>query len=127
MKIKSLYPSYAEEGNLIIPLELLYSYLDMDFSKKDLWRKIPIRELLKTEPNFGFKEIGRSIKKIIPITNKEMIVLPQTKMTEFEDFAFEAIGMDEFTEYFTEQDEVKKWFKFAEEKLSRLVQENNGI
>ena len=48
-------------------------------------------------------------------------------MTEFEDFAFEAIGIDEFTEYLTEQDEVKKWFKFAEEKLSRLVQENNGI
>ena len=92
-----------------------------------MWRKIRIKELLTTEPYFGFREIGRGIKKIVPLTKSEMIVLPQTKMTEFEDFAFETIGIDEFNDYLSEQDEVKKWLKQAEDKLIRLIQRDEGI
>jgi hypothetical protein len=110
-RINPLLPKQDKKGNIIFPLELLIHYLDMDFSKSELWRKIRIRELMKNEPFYGFKYEGRSLRKIQPITERELYSVPISKSTELDNQIFSMLGIDDFFDYFTKTEEGKRWKK----------------
>jgi hypothetical protein len=98
-KIKAFLPKLDELGNLVIPVESFGGFLDMDFDKKTLWKKTNIRSLLSSEPNFGFIETRVGIRKVIPLSQKFMLVWPLTKVDELGNYIMKVIGIDDFFDY----------------------------
>jgi hypothetical protein len=120
-RIKVILPRMDEKGDLIVPLEISFAGLDMDFSKTGLWRKVRIRQLPNIEPHFGFIETRGGIRLIVPISKNEMLAWPLSKADEMQRYFMRAIGFDEFADYLKDTDEGEKFFKTARERIKQLL------
>lgn len=120
-KIKAILPRVDEKGDLFVPLEMIFAELDMDFSKRELWRKVCIRQLPNTKPNFGFAETSSGIRLIAPISKNEMLAWPLSKADETQKYFMQVIGFDEFVDYLTDTDEGRKFFKKAIDRIKHLL------
>jgi len=118
-RIQSLLPKVDMKGNIYVPLEFLMARLDMDFSKKKLWRKVPIRSLLTTEPHFGYLESKRGLRLIIPLSKNQMLTWPLSKAEAVQEYFSRVMGIDDFFEYLGSTEDGKK---FLSEIKSRIMQ-----
>lgn len=108
-KIRAILPRVDEKGDLFVPLEMSFAELDMDFSKKELWRKVHIRQLPNIEPHFGFIETCNGIRLIVPISENKMLAWPLSRVDEIQKYFMRVIGFDEFADYLKATDEGKKF------------------
>jgi len=90
---------FDAKGNLIIPLELHFSQIDMDFSNKNLWQKVRIRSLLTHEPNYGYIKTKKGLRWIVPISKNQMLSCPLSKIDELNDYLSKIIGIDDLFDY----------------------------
>jgi len=120
-KIQFVLPSVDMKGDLYVPLEFVFAELDMDFSKRRLWRKIKIRSLLATEPYFGFSETKRGLRLIKPISKNDLLAWPLSKADEIRECFFRVLGFDDFVEYFGQTDEGKEFWSRAEDRIKQLM------
>jgi len=119
-KIRSMLPKVDLKGNLYVPLEFVFAHLDMDFSKKKLWRKLHIRSLLTTEPYFGFTETKHGLRLIKPISKNQMLAWPLSKADEVQKYFLGVLGFDDFIEYLDSTSEGKKLWSQIENNLKQL-------
>jgi hypothetical protein len=119
-KMRSMLPRVDIEGNLYAPLEFVFARLDMDFSKKKLWRKLRIRSLLTTEPYFGFTETKHGLRLIKPISRNQMLAWPLSKADEVQNYFLGILGFDDFIEYLNSSPEGKKLWSQVENNLKQL-------
>lgn len=119
-KIRSMLPRVDLEGNLYVPLEFVFAHLDMDFSKKKLWRRLRIRSLLTTEPYFGFTETKHGLRLIKPISRNQMLAWPLSKTDEVQKYFLGVLGFDDFIEYLDSTSEGKKLWSQVENNLKQL-------
>jgi hypothetical protein len=120
-KIKALSPRVNEKGDLVVPLEMTLAQLDIDFSKKDLWRKARIRELFNVAPHFGFTETRAGLRFVVPISKNEMLVWPLSKVDEIDKYLMEVLGFDEFANYLNDVEEGKKLFEIIDNRINQLL------
>ena len=121
-KIQSLLPRVDVKGHLHIPLELIFSELDMDFSKKNLWRKTDVRSLLTDEPHFGFIKLKHgTLRLVAPISENQMLIWPLSKVDEIQEYMIRVIGLEEFMEYMLQTDDGKGFMLGAKNQLKRLI------
>lgn len=119
-KIRSILPRVDLEGNLYAPLEFVFAKLDMDFSKKELWRKLRIRSLMTIEPYFGFIKTKHALRLIKPISRNQMLAWPLSKTDEVQKYFFGVLGFDDFIEYLDSTPEGKKLWSQVENNLKQL-------
>jgi len=119
-KIRSILPKADLEGNVYVPLEFVFAKLDMDFSKKELWRKLRIRSLLTTEPYFGFIKTKRGLKLVKPISKNQMLAWPLSKVDEIQKYFARVLGFDDFIEYLSNTIEGKRFWKQAKERIKHI-------
>jgi len=119
-KIRFILPRVDLEGNLYVPLEFVFAHLDMDFSKKKLWRKLRIRSLLITDPYFGFTETKHGLRLIKPISKNQMLAWPLSKTDEVQKYFLGVLGFDDFIEYLDSTSEGKKLWSQVENNLKQL-------
>jgi len=124
-KIRSMLPRVDLEGNLYAPLEFVFAKLDMDFSKKKLWRKLRIRSLMTmtTEPYFGFIETKHGLRLIKLISRNQMLAWSLSKTDEVQKYFLGVLGFDDFIEYLDSTPEGKKLWSQVENNLKQL----NGL
>lgn len=123
-RIKTFLPIVDELGNIIIPIESFAGFLDMDFSKRELWGKAKIRSLLSAEPYFGFMETRSGLRRVMPISEKLMFVWPLMKVNELGDYVMEVLGFDDLFNYLEDVGVSKKMRADMREKIRKL--EGNG-
>jgi hypothetical protein len=109
-RIKTTLPKmkFDAEGNLYIPLELIFSQIDMDFSNKNLWQKVRIKSLLTHKPNFGFIKTKSGLREVVPISKSLMLSYPLSKTSELIDYLSKIMGVDDFFNYMDITGEKKK-------------------
>lgn len=120
-RIKAVLPRADEKGNIFVPLEMSFAELDVDFSKKELWRNVRIRQLTDIEPHFGFIETCGGLRLIVPISRNEMLAWPLSKTDEIQRYFIEVIGFNEFADYLNDTDEGKTFFKTARNRIKQLL------
>jgi hypothetical protein len=118
-RIQSQLPKMDLRGDLYVPLEFVLAQLDMDFSKKKLWKKVHIRSLLTSEPHFGYLQSKRGLRMVTPISKNQMLAWPLSKADEVQKYFSKVIGIDNFFEYLESTEEGKK---LSSEIKSRLMQ-----
>jgi len=119
-KIRSILPKVDLEGNVYVPLEFMFAKLDMDFSKKKLWRKLRIHSLLTTEPYFGFIKAKRGLRLVKPISKNQMLAWPLSKTDEVQKYFARVLGFDDFIEYLSNTPEGKKFWTQAKECIRQI-------
>lgn len=119
-RVQSLLPKVDAEGDVYMSLEFLFAELEMDFSKKDLWRKAKIRSLLTTEPYFGFLETKRGLRLIKPISKNQMLAWPLSKADEIQEYFAKVLGFDEFFKYLACTEKGKRLSSEAKERIKQL-------
>jgi len=120
-KIESILPRVDEKGDIIVPLEISFAELDMDFSKRELWLKVRIRQLPTIDPHFGFIETYRGIRLVVPISQNEMLAWPLSKVDEIQMYFYNVLGFGEFTDYLMDTNEGKKLFRMARKRIMELL------
>ena len=120
-RIKAILPWVDEKGDIFVPLEMSFAELDMDFSKKELWRRVCIRQLPNIEPHFSFIETRGGIRLIVPISKNEMLAWPLSKADEIQRYFLKVVGFDEFADYLKDTVEGKKFFKTTRDRIKQLL------
>lgn len=119
-RIQSILPRVDLQGNLHAPLEFMFASLDIDFSKKRLWRKLRIRSLLVTEPYFGFIETKHGLRLIKPISKNLMLAWLLSKTDEIPKYFLRVLGFDDFIEYLNSTPEGKNLWSQVKNNLKQL-------
>jgi len=107
-RIQSRLPKADLKGNLYVALEFLLAQLDMNFSKKKLWKKVHIRSLLASEPHFGYLQSKQGLRMVTPISKNQMLTWPLSKSDEIQKYFSKVIGIDNFFEYLDSTEEGRK-------------------
>jgi len=119
-RIKSLLPTTDLEGNVYLPMELFSAEMDMDFRKKEFWRKVRVQDLLSIEPYFGFREMKEGLRIVRPLSQDAMMVWPPSKVDEIPQFMLDVLGFDEFFNYLEEVHEGKELLLQFKENVQKL-------
>ena len=120
-RIRAILPRVDKKGDIIVPLEISFAELDMDFSRKELWRKVRISQLPTIKPHFGFIETRGGIRLIIPISKNEMLAWPLSKVDEIQRYFYSVLGFDEFADYLKDTNEGKEFFRMTRNRIKQLL------
>lgn len=119
-KIKSIQLKAGVGSDTYLPLEYLLAELDMDFSRRDLWQRVPIRSLVDLEPRIAFMESKRrSLNLIWPLSRAKLISLSFSKLTGIIRYLWDISGMNDFFNYMKETEEGKQFWAEFKSRLKR--------